>query len=121
MVVYWADNYLQRFAPTKISGVFKKAGIHIYIQNNRVYAETTEKLAPHMPLKLKYTMWTKTLRPTKAANITNRTNIHDSPNESDGIGSEIGRWILLLFIRTFNSNRDRAYYKWCAYGKSAWG
>lgn len=59
------------WSPAQIAGVLRKEGIHISKQiiYNHVHADTTGKLAPHMPHELKYTKRTNALRPTKATNV----------------------------------------------------
>lgn len=81
------------WSPAQIAVVLRKEGIHIVKQTiyNHVHADTSGKLAPHMPHELKYTRINKSLRPTKAANIANRTSIHDRRMQMVRV-SEIGIW-----------------------------
>ena len=74
------------WSPGQIAGVLRKEGVHIVKQTiyNHVHADTTGKLAKHLPHELRYTKRIKALRPTKATNIANRTSIHERPVEADG-------------------------------------
>ncbi len=55
------------WSPAQIAGVLRKEGIHIVKQTiyNHVHADTSGRLAPHMPHELKYTRRSKRFRPTK--------------------------------------------------------
>jgi len=89
------------WSPAQIAGVLRKEGIHICKQTiyNHVHADTTGKLAPHMPHELKYTKRTKALRPTKATNIANRTSIHERPKEADG--KRFGDWEMDTIVDSY--------------------
>lgn len=89
------------WSPAQISGVLRKEGIHIVKQTiyNHVHADTTGKLAPHMPHELKYTRRCKALRPTKATNIANRTSIHRRPAEADG--KRFGDWEMDTIVDSY--------------------
>ena len=89
------------WSPSQIAGVLRKEGIHIAKQTiyNHVHADTTGKLALHMPHELKYTKRLKSLRPTKATNIANRTSIHDRPVEADG--TRFGDWEMDTIVDSF--------------------
>ncbi len=89
------------WSPAQISGVLRKEGIHIVKQTiyNHVHADTTGKLAPHMPHELKYTRRSKALRPTKATNIANRTSIHQRPAEADG--RRFGDWEMDTIVDSY--------------------
>lgn len=82
----------EEWSPAQIAGVLRKEGIHIAKQTiyNHVHADTTGKLALHMPHGLKYKKRGKIPRPTKATNIPNRTSIHERPKEADG--TRFGDW-----------------------------
>ena len=73
----------EEWSPAQIAGVLRKEGIHIAKQTiyNQVHADTTGKLALHMPHGLKYKKRGKILCPTKATNNPNRTSIHERPKE----------------------------------------
>ena len=90
----------EEWSPAQIAGVLRKEGIYIAEQTiyNHVHADTTGKLALHMPLGLKYTRRAKTLRPTKATNIPNRTSIHERPKEADG--TRFGDWEMDTIVDT---------------------
>ncbi len=94
----WILN--EDWSPAQIAGVLRKEGIHIVKQTiyNHVYADTTGKLAPHMPHKLKYTRRCKSLRPTKATNIANRTS-HERPAEADG--KRFGDWEMDTIVDSY--------------------
>lgn len=89
------------WSPAQIAGVLRKEGIHIVKQTiyNHVHADKSGKLAPHMPHGLKYTRRVKTLRPTKATNIANRTSIHQRPAEADG--SRFGDWEMDTIVDSY--------------------
>lgn len=89
------------WSPAQIAGVLKKEGIHICKQTiyNHVHADTTGKLASHMPHELKYTKRHRALRPTKATNIANRTSIHSRPIEADG--KRFGDWEMDTIVDSF--------------------
>jgi len=80
------------WSSAQIAGVLRKEGIHIVKQTiyNHVHADTSGRLAPHMPHELKYTRRSKAFRPTRATNIFNRTSIHQRPAEDDG--TRFGDW-----------------------------
>ncbi len=82
----------EEWSPGQIAGVLRKEGIHICKQTiyNHVHADTTGKLASHMPHELKYRRRIRALPPTKATNIANRISIHDRPSEADG--KRFGDW-----------------------------
>ncbi|MEY8246737.1 helix-turn-helix domain-containing protein, partial [Heminiphilus faecis] len=52
------------WSPAQIAGVLRKEGIHIVKQTiyNHVHADTSGRLAPHMPHELKYTRRNKASR-----------------------------------------------------------
>lgn len=89
------------WSPAQIAGVLRREGIHIVKQTiyNHVHADTTGKLAPHMPHELKYRRRIRTLRSTKATNIANRTSIHERPEEADG--SRFGDWEMDTIVDSF--------------------
>ena len=89
------------WSPAQIAGVLRKEGILISKQTiyNHVHADTTGKLALHMPHELKYTKRTNSLRPTKATNIANRTSIHDRPKEADG--TRFGDWEMDTIVDSY--------------------
>ena len=66
---------------------------------NHVHADTSGRLAPHMPHELKYTGRTRRLHPTKATNIANRTSIHERPAEADG--KRFGDWEMDTIVDSF--------------------
>lgn len=86
------------WSPRQISGVLAKEGIHICPQTiyNHVHADTTGKLAAHMPHELRYRRRQKKQQPTKATNIPNRTSIHERPKEADG--TRFGDWEMDLIV-----------------------
>ena len=89
------------WSPAQIAGVLLKEGILISKQTiyNHVHADTTGKLALHMPHELKYTKRTNSLRHTKATNIANRTSIHDRPKEADG--TRFGDWEMDTIVDSY--------------------
>ena len=89
------------WSPAQIAGVLRKEGIHIVKQTiyNHVHADTSGKLTPHMPHELKYTRRSKSLRPTKATNIANRTSIHQRPPEADG--KRFGDWEMDTIVDSY--------------------
>lgn len=89
------------WSPSQIAGVLRKEGVNIAKQTiyNHVHADTTGKLASHMPHELKYTRRAKTLRPTKATNIANRTSIHERPKEADG--KRFGDWEMDTIVDSY--------------------
>lgn len=80
------------WSPAQIAGVLNREGIKIAKQTiyNHVHNDASGRLAPHMPHALKYTRRIKSIRPTKATNIPNRTSIHERPKEADG--TRFGDW-----------------------------
>lgn len=80
------------WSPGQIAGVLAKEDVRICKQTiyNHVHADTTGRLAAHMPHELKYNRRMKAWRPTKATNIPNRTSIHERPKEADG--KRFGDW-----------------------------
>ena len=88
-------------APAQRAGVLRKEGTHIVKQTiyNHVHADVSGKLAHHMPHELKYTRRIKSLRPTKATNIANRTSIHERPKEADG--KRFGDWEMDTIVDSF--------------------
>ncbi len=52
-----------------------------------------------MPHELKYTRRSKTLLPTKATNIANRTSIHQRPPEADG--KRFGDWEMDTIVDSY--------------------
>ncbi len=91
------------WSPAQIAGVLRKEGIHICKQTiyNHVHADTTGKLASHMPHELKYTKRVNRKRPTKATNIPNRTSIHDRPAEADG--KRFGDWEMDTIVDSYGN------------------
>ena len=89
------------WSPGQIAGVLRKEGVHIVKQTiyNHVHADTTGKLAKHLPHELRYTKRIKALRPTKATNIANRTSIHERPVEADG--KRFGDWEMDTIVDSF--------------------
>ena len=80
------------WSPGQIAGVLAKEDVRICKQTiyGHVHADTTGRLAVHMPHELKYNRRMKPWRPTKATNIPNRTSIHERPKEADG--KRFGDW-----------------------------
>lgn len=89
------------WSPAQIAGVLRNEGIHIVKQTiyNHVHAETTGRLAPHMPHELKYTRRIRAPHPTKATNIANRTSIHQRPVEADG--KRFGDWEMDTIVDSY--------------------
>lgn len=89
------------WSPAQIAGVLRKEGIHIVKQTiyNHVHADASGRLVPHLPHQLKYSAKAKTLRPTKAPNIANRTSIHDRPAEADG--TRFGDWEMDTIVDSY--------------------
>jgi IS30 family transposase len=89
------------WSPSQIAGVLRNEGVHIVKQTiyNHVHADTSGKLAPHMPHELKYTRRCKTCHVTKATNIANRTSIHQRPAEADG--KRFGDWEMDTIIDSY--------------------
>lgn len=89
------------WSPSQIAGVLRKEGIHIVKQTiyNHVHADTSGKLASHMPHELKYTRRCKAFRQTKATNIANRTSIHQRPVEADG--KRFGDWEMDTIVDSY--------------------
>ena len=89
------------WSPAQIAGVLRREGIHIVKQTiyNHVHADTTGRLAAHMPHELKYTRRGKAIPPTKATNIPNRTSIHDRPPEADG--TRFGDWEMDTIVDSY--------------------
>ena len=89
------------WSPGQIAGVLRKEGVHICKQTiyNHVHADTTGKLARHMPHELKYTRRLRRKRPVKATNIANRTSIHERPAEADG--KRFGDWEMDTIVDSY--------------------
>ena len=89
------------WSPAQIAGVLRREGVHIVKQTiyNHVHADTSGRLASHMPHELKYTVRTRRLHPTKATNIANRTSIHERPAEADG--KRFGDWEMDTIVDSF--------------------
>lgn len=89
------------WSPAQIAGVLNNEGIHIVKQTiyNHVHADSSGKLASHMPHELKYTKRIKNFRPTKATNIANRTSIHDRPKEANG--TRFGDWEMDTIVDSY--------------------
>jgi len=89
------------WSPSQIAGVLRNEGIHIVKQTiyNHVHADTSGKLARHMPHELKYTRRCKACHVTKATNIANRTSIHQRPAEADG--KRFGDWEMDTIIDSY--------------------
>ena len=89
------------WSPGQIAGVLRKEGVHICKQTiyNYVHADTTGKLAKHMPHELKYTRRLRRQRPVKATNIANRTSIHERPIEADG--KRFGDWEMDTIVDSY--------------------
>ena len=64
-----------------------------------MHADGTGRLAPHLPHTLKYTRRVKSLRPTKATNIANRTSVHERPQEADG--TRFGDWEMDTIVDSY--------------------
>ena len=102
--LWWRIDQLivdEDWSPSQIAGVLRKEGIHIVKQTiyNHVHADTTGRLASHMPHELKYTRRTRRLRPTKATNIADRTSIHERPVEADG--KRFGDWEMDTIVDSY--------------------
>ena len=89
------------WSPAQIAGVLRREGVHIVKQTiyNHVHADSSGRLASHMPHELKYTRRTRRLHPTKATNIANRTSIHERPAEADG--KRFGDWEMDTIVDSF--------------------
>ena len=89
------------WSPAQIAGLLRKEGIHIVKQTiyNHVHADTSGRLAQHMPHELRYTRRVRASRPTKATNIANRTSIHQRPAEADG--KRFGDWEMDTIIDSY--------------------
>ena len=89
------------WSPGQIAGVLRKEGIRICKQTiyNHVHADTTGKLAAHMPHELRYNRRVRQQRPTKATNIANRTSIHERPAEADG--KRFGDWEMDTIVDSY--------------------
>ena len=89
------------WSPAQIAGVLRREGVHIVKQTiyNHVHADTSGRLASHMPHELKYTGRTRRLYPTKATNIASRTSIHERPAEDDG--KRFGDWEMDTIVDSF--------------------
>ena len=89
------------WSPGQIAGVLRKEGVHVCKQTiyNHVHADTTGKLARHMPHELKYTRRLRRQRPVKATNIANRTSIHERPAEADG--KRFGDWEMDTIVDSY--------------------
>ena len=114
--LWWrVDRMIEEdWSPGQIAGVLRKEGVHICKQTiyNHVHADTTGKLARHMPHELRYRRRSKLSRATKVRNIPFRTSIHDRPPsedvchkwewEMDTIVDGYGHAILTLVERSTN-------------------
>ena len=114
----------EEWSPAQIAGVLRKEGIHIAKQTiyNHVHADTTGKLALHMPHGLKYKKRGKILCPTKATNIPNRTSIHERPKEADG--TRFGDWemdTIIDSLRSCHRHPNRTFDQFHTHGKVASG
>lgn len=102
-LLWWRVEQLimEDWSPAVISGVLAKDGIRICKQTiyNHVHADTTGRLARHLPHELKYRKRAAKHRPTKATNIANRTSIHDRPEAVDG--KRFGDWEMDLIVDSF--------------------
>ena len=103
-VLWWRIEQMvidEDWSPSQIAGVLRKEGIHIVKQTiyNHVHADSTGRLAAHLPHALKYTRRTKALRPTKATNIADRTSIHERPAEADG--TRFGDWEMDTIVDSY--------------------
>lgn len=89
------------WSPAQIAGILRKEGIYICKQTiyNHIHADTSGKLAEMLPHKMKYTRRTRSLRPTKATNIANRTSIHERPKEADG--KRFGDWEMDTIVDSY--------------------
>ncbi len=92
---------MEDWPPAQIVGVLGREGVHIAKQTiyNHVYADTTGRLRPHLQHGFKYTRRGKSLRSTKATNITNRTSIHLRPKEADG--KRFGDWEMDTIVDSY--------------------
>ena len=101
--LWWrVDRMIEEdWSPSQIAGVLRMEGIRICNQTiyNHVHADTSGRLLKHMPHELKYRKRVRTLRPTKATNIANRTSIHDRPAEADG--KRFGDWEMDTIVDPF--------------------
>lgn len=95
-ILWWRIEQMikdEEWSPAQIAGVLEREGIHICKQTiyNHVHADTSGKLAQHMPHRLKYKRRVnKMVKTTKATNIANRVSIHQRPKEADG--KRFGDW-----------------------------
>lgn len=89
------------WSPGQVAGVLCKEGTHICKQTiyNHVHADTSGKLARHMPHELKYVRRMKKLPVTKATNIKDRTSIHERPKEADG--KRFGDWEMDTIVDSY--------------------
>lgn len=89
------------WSPGQIAGVLCKEGIHICKQTiyNHVHADTSGKLARHMPHELKYVRRMKKQPVTKATNIKDRISIHERPKEADG--KRFGDWEMDTIVDSY--------------------
>lgn len=101
--LWWrVDRMIEEdWSPGQIAGVLRKEGIPICKQTiyNHVHADTTGKLARHMPHELKYTRRVRKQPVTKASNIKDRTSIHDRPKEADG--KRFGDWEMDTIVDSY--------------------
>lgn len=89
------------WSPGQVAGVLCKEGTHICKQTiyNHVHADTSGKLARHMPHELKYVRRMKKLPVTKATNIKDRISIHERPKEADG--KRFGDWEMDTIVDSY--------------------
>ncbi|WP_373731254.1 IS30 family transposase [Bacteroides heparinolyticus] len=91
----------QDWSPGQISGVLRKEGIRICKQTiyNHVHADTSGRLAKHMPHELKYSRRMRKQPVTKATNIKDRISIHARPKEADG--KRFGDWEMDTIVDSY--------------------
>ncbi len=91
----------QDWSPGQISGVLRKEGVRICKQTiyNHVHADTSGRLAKHMPHELKYSRRMRKQPVTKATNIKDRISIHARPKEADG--KRFGDWEMDTIVDSY--------------------
>ena len=101
LLLWRIERYIkeEQWSPAQIAGFLAKEGIRISRQTiyNHIHADTTGELLANTRHKGKYNRKKhQGHRPTKAANIPNRTSIHDRPTQADG--SRFGDWEMDLIV-----------------------
>lgn len=86
------------WSPMQISGYLKRKGYKISHETlyRRIRADFSGELASHCRHKMKYHRHISCPRPTKAANIPNRTSIGERSLEADG--TRFGDWEMDLIV-----------------------